>query len=57
MQFVNIPNLYFPDPDDTVVPVVVCEELTDDEARDYADMLTADEARARLNELLQQTSD
>lgn len=56
MQYAPIPNFYFPDPDDTVVPVVICEELTDEEARAYADLMSADEARARLQELLNEAA-
>lgn len=52
MSTVQIPNFYFPDPEDTVSLVVVCEPLTDEEAREYADLMSADEARARLQQLL-----
>lgn len=49
-------EFYFSDPDDTVLPVVIMEPLTDQEARDYADMLTAEEAREELQRLLNEAA-
>lgn len=40
------------DPDDTVSLVVLVEELTDEEAREYADSLTTQEAREHLEALM-----
>lgn len=56
MRYVNIPNLYVPDPEDTVTLNVICEPLTDEEAREYVDLMSAEEARARLQELLNEAA-
>lgn len=45
-------HIPFSDEDDLVLPVVQTEELTDEEARAYADSLTPEEAREHLNALL-----
>lgn len=56
MKHVQIPEFYFPDPEDTVTLNVICEPLTDEEAREYADLMSAEEARARLQELLNEAA-
>lgn len=40
-----------------VYPVIMEEELTDEEARIYADLLTPEEAREELQRLLNETDD
>lgn len=48
-----LPPLYTPELDDTVVvPIVLIEELTDEEARAYADSITSEQAREHLEALM-----
>ncbi len=49
---VYVPNLTAPDPDETVVPVIMCEELTSEEMAEYVNSFTSEEVRERLQTLL-----
>ncbi len=52
MKIVYASNLTAPDPDETVVPVIMCEELTDKEMAEYINLFTSEEVRERLQTLL-----
>ncbi len=49
---VYAPDLTEPDPDETIVSVIMCEELTDKEMAEYVNLFTSEEARERLQTLL-----
>lgn len=55
MERIILPTFYLPDPDDTVVPVVIMED--DDDYEQRVNALSGDEARDRLNKILLEETD